>query len=93
VNISSVAGRVARPTNGVYAATKFGLNGWSESLRQELLPNVRVAVVEPGAVATELADHITDDETKRGVEEFYAATAIAADASPHCSTVPASSPR
>ena len=79
VNISSVAGRVARPTNGVYAATKFGLNGWSESLRQELLPDVRVTVVEPGAVATELAGHITDDETKHGVEQFYAATAIAAE--------------
>jgi NADP-dependent 3-hydroxy acid dehydrogenase YdfG len=78
VNISSVAGRVARPTNGVYAATKFGLNGWSESLRQELLPDVRVTVLEPGAVATELADHITDDETKHGVEQFYATTAIAA---------------
>ena len=42
VNISSVAGRTARSGNGVYAATKWGLNGWSESLRQELLPDVRV---------------------------------------------------
>jgi NADP-dependent 3-hydroxy acid dehydrogenase YdfG len=79
VNISSVAGRVARPTNGVYAATKFGLNGWSESLRQELLPDVRVTVVEPGAVATELTDHITHDETRQGVEQLYATTAITAD--------------
>jgi NADP-dependent 3-hydroxy acid dehydrogenase YdfG len=78
VNISSVAGRVARPTNGVYAATKFGLNGWSDSLRQELLPGVRVTVVEPGAVATELTDHITDEATKQGVEQLYATTAIAA---------------
>jgi NADP-dependent 3-hydroxy acid dehydrogenase YdfG len=54
VNISSVAGRTARSGNGVYAATKWGLNGWSESLRQELLPDVRVTVIEPGAVATEL---------------------------------------
>jgi NADP-dependent 3-hydroxy acid dehydrogenase YdfG len=42
VNISSVAGRTARPGNGVYAATKWGMNGWSESLRRELLPDVRV---------------------------------------------------
>lgn len=40
VNISSVAGRTARATNGVYAATKWGMNGWSESLRQELPPGV-----------------------------------------------------
>ena len=79
VNISSVAGRTARPGNGVYAATKFGLNGWSESLRQELVPDIRVIVVEPGAVATELTDHITDEETKQGVEQFYASTAITAD--------------
>jgi NADP-dependent 3-hydroxy acid dehydrogenase YdfG len=65
---------VARPTNGVYAATKFGLNGWSDSLRQELLPGV----LEPGAVATELTDHITDEATKQGVEQLYATTAIAA---------------
>jgi NADP-dependent 3-hydroxy acid dehydrogenase YdfG len=49
VNISSVAGRTARAGNGVYAATKWGVNGWSESLRQELLPDVRVTLIEPGA--------------------------------------------
>ena len=54
VNISSVAGRTARAGNAAYAATKWGMNGWSESLRQELQPDVRVIVVEPGAVATEL---------------------------------------
>jgi NADP-dependent 3-hydroxy acid dehydrogenase YdfG len=52
---------------------------WSEALRQELQPDVRVIVVEPGAVATELTDHITHGETKQGVEQFYAATAITAD--------------
>ncbi len=74
VNISSVAGRTARAGNAVYAATKWGLNGWSESLRQELQPNVRVIVIEPGAVATELTDHITAPETKQGAEQFYAPT-------------------
>ena len=63
VNISSVAGRTARAGNGVYAATKWGLNGWSESLRQELLPDVRVTLIEPGVVATELPNHITHNET------------------------------
>ena len=66
VNLSSVAGRTARPGNAVYAATKWGINGWSESLRQELQPDVRVIVIEPGAVATELTDHITHAETKAG---------------------------
>src|SRR3954452_20967043 len=64
VNISSVAGRTARAGNGVYAATKWGLNGWSESLRQELLPDIRVTLIEPGVVATELPDHITHAETR-----------------------------
>src|SRR3954469_4900193 len=79
VNLSSVAGRTARAGNAVYAATKWGLNGWSEALRQELQPDVRVIVIEPGAVATELTDHITHGETKQGVEQFYAATAIKPD--------------
>ncbi len=79
VNISSVAGRTARAGNAVYAATKWGMNGWSEGLRQELLPDVRVTVIEPGAVATELTDHITDQETKRLTKEFVEGLAITAE--------------
>jgi NADP-dependent 3-hydroxy acid dehydrogenase YdfG len=79
INISSVAGRTARAGNAAYAATKWGLNGWSEALRQELSPDVRVIVVEPGAVATELVDHITHEETKEGIGQFYDATAINAE--------------
>jgi NADP-dependent 3-hydroxy acid dehydrogenase YdfG len=76
INLSSVAGRTARPGNAVYAATKWGINGWSESLRQQLQPDVRVIVIEPGAVATELTDHITHSETKAAAEQMYQATAI-----------------
>src|SRR4051794_3515787 len=79
VNISSVAGRVARAGNSVYSATKFGLNAWSESLRQELLPDVRVMVIEPGAVATELTDHITNPEAKQAAEQLYQEVAITAE--------------
>ncbi len=58
VNISSVAGRVARRGSGVYNATKFGVGAFSESLRQEVTRrHLRVALVEPGAVATELTSH------------------------------------
>ena len=76
VNISSVAGRTARPGNAVYAATKWGLGGWSESLRQELQPEIRVMVIEPGAVATELTDHITHADTKRAVQQMVGEIAI-----------------
>ena len=79
VNLSSVAGRTARPGNAVYAATKWGLNGWSESLRQELQPGVRVMVIEPGAVATELTDHITNPDAKQAAERMYQQLAITAD--------------
>jgi NADP-dependent 3-hydroxy acid dehydrogenase YdfG len=59
VNISSVAGRVARMGSGVYNLTKHGVGAFSESLRQEVTKrHVRVSVVEPGAVATELASHV-----------------------------------
>jgi NADP-dependent 3-hydroxy acid dehydrogenase YdfG len=58
VNVSSVAGRVARAGSGVYNLTKFGVGAFSESLRQECVPlGVRVTIIEPGAVATELAGH------------------------------------
>lgn len=56
VNISSVGGRVALPTYGAYAGTKFALEAASDALRRELAPHgVRVIVVEPGGVRTEMA--------------------------------------
>ncbi|MFI6565785.1 SDR family NAD(P)-dependent oxidoreductase [Streptomyces sp. NPDC050534] len=80
VNVSSTAGRVARPSSSVYNLTKFGLNGFAESLRQELLvERVRVSVIEPGTVQTELAQHLgeaTRDATLRqvsGIEPLQAA--------------------
>jgi NADP-dependent 3-hydroxy acid dehydrogenase YdfG len=79
VNISSVAGRTARAGNGVYAATKWGLHGWSESLRQELLPDVRVTLIEPGAVATELPTHITHEATRQGAEQLYSQVTVTAE--------------
>jgi NADP-dependent 3-hydroxy acid dehydrogenase YdfG len=68
VNISSSAGRVARPGTAVYNLTKFGVNGFTEALRQEMQPlRVRVSVIEPGVVDTELASH-TREELLSGVE-------------------------
>jgi NADP-dependent 3-hydroxy acid dehydrogenase YdfG len=58
VNVSSVAGRIARLNSGVYNATKFGVGAFSESLRQEVTTrHVRVTIVEPGATSTQLASH------------------------------------
>jgi NADP-dependent 3-hydroxy acid dehydrogenase YdfG len=58
INVSSVAGRVARMGSGVYNATKWGVGAFSESLRQEAVNyNVRVTIVEPGFVDTELQAH------------------------------------
>ncbi len=62
VNISSVAGRTARQGVGVYNLTKHGVGAFSEALRQEVTKrHVRVSLVEPGAVATELPDHVREE--------------------------------
>lgn len=79
INISSVAGRAAGPGSGVYAATKFGINGWSESLRKELLPDVRVTLIEPGVVATELPTHITHEATRQGAQQAYDVAEVTAE--------------
>ena len=63
VNISSVAGRVANAGTGVYNASKWAVGAFSESLRKEVYQhNIRVTIIEPGLVATELAQHITNPE-------------------------------
>jgi NADP-dependent 3-hydroxy acid dehydrogenase YdfG len=69
VNVSSVAGRkVTRDASGVYAGSKHAVGAISEGLRQELLEdNIRVTIVEPGAVETELATHITDQEARESI--------------------------
>ena len=65
VNISSTAGRTARAGAGVYNASKWAVNAFSESLRQEVTARgVRISLVEPGAVETELRSHITQPEAK-----------------------------
>jgi NADP-dependent 3-hydroxy acid dehydrogenase YdfG len=72
VNVSSVAGRTTGPNSSVYNATKWGLTAWSDALRKELVKaGVRVIVIEPGAVATELTDHISDDRLREGMQGFY----------------------
>ncbi|HEV7908683.1 MAG TPA: SDR family NAD(P)-dependent oxidoreductase, partial [Pseudonocardiaceae bacterium] len=70
VQMSSTAGRTVRAGSGVYNATKWGLNAFSESLRQEITERgVRVVLIEPGMVNTELRDHITDAEAKAAVDK------------------------
>ncbi|CPR06762.1 clavaldehyde dehydrogenase [Mycobacterium bohemicum DSM 44277] len=62
VTISSTAGWVARPNTAVYSLTKFGVNAFSEGLRQELLgKRVRVGVVGPGTVDTEIFSHLAPE--------------------------------
>jgi NADP-dependent 3-hydroxy acid dehydrogenase YdfG len=78
VNVSSVAGRRALTGSAVYNATKFAVNAFTESLRQEVTErHVRVSVIEPGAVDTELSSHLRDGirEQVRGTFDFERLTA------------------
>lgn len=71
VQISSTSGRTASAGGGVYAATKFGVNAFSEALRQEVTAQgVRVVVVEPGFVATELTTHLTDPAMRAAARDM-----------------------
>lgn len=71
VNVASVAGRVANPGSSGYAATKFGVVGFSEAVRREVYADkVRVTVIEPGLVLTELGDHIPNAAFKAGLEKY-----------------------
>ncbi|GAA4582936.1 SDR family NAD(P)-dependent oxidoreductase [Planotetraspora phitsanulokensis] len=73
LQVSSTSGRTASANSGVYAATKFGVTAFSESLRQEVTARgVRVVVIEPGFVATELASHITDPTIQAAAQKMAA---------------------
>lgn len=82
INTSSVAGHAVHPGGSVYSATKYAVRVISEGLRQEEAiagSNIRVSVISPGAVATELPDTISDPETKKRVDKLYADFAIDAE--------------
>ncbi len=79
VNISSVAGRVAGSGYGVYNLTKFGVNGFTEALRQEITKrHVRVGVLEPGAVTTELGSHNSDQVQSELIGPFHSSIEVLA---------------
>jgi clavulanate-9-aldehyde reducatase len=79
INVSSVAGRFARAGSGAYNLTKFGVGAFSESLRQEAVAmGVRVTVVEPGAVATELPGHNRPEVLEQLASRFRGVTPLAA---------------
>ncbi|MGH7722234.1 MAG: SDR family NAD(P)-dependent oxidoreductase [Candidatus Dormibacteria bacterium] len=72
VNVSSVAGRVARMGSAAYNASKWAVNAFTEALRQEVTGrHLRVGVVEPGAVDTELASHNTDPEVVARMQQRF----------------------
>ena len=81
VNLSSVAGRIVFPAGSVYCATKHAIAAFSEGLRQEfsVRSNIRVTSIEPGVVATELNDAITDESLQGFVENAKKMTSLQAD--------------
>ncbi|HEY3019628.1 MAG TPA: SDR family NAD(P)-dependent oxidoreductase [Solirubrobacteraceae bacterium] len=80
VNVSSVAGRVARAGSGVYNLTKWGVGAFSEALRQETAESgIRVTLIEPGAVATELAGHNRPEVLEQMRRRFAGVTPLAAE--------------
>jgi NADP-dependent 3-hydroxy acid dehydrogenase YdfG len=81
VNISSVAGRIVFPAGSVYCATKHAVAAFSEGLRQEFSQraNIRVTCIEPGVVATELTNTITDKALEKFVESTKQMQALQAE--------------
>jgi NADP-dependent 3-hydroxy acid dehydrogenase YdfG len=70
INISSIGGHAVSPTAAVYCATKFAVGAISEGLRQEVGGDIRVTVISPGVTESELADSISDEVARKGMQEF-----------------------
>jgi NADP-dependent 3-hydroxy acid dehydrogenase YdfG len=70
INISSIGGHAVSPTAAVYCATKFAVGAISEGLRQEVGGDIRVTVISPGVTESELADSISDETARKGMQEF-----------------------
>jgi NADP-dependent 3-hydroxy acid dehydrogenase YdfG len=70
INLSSIGGHTVSPTAAVYCATKFAVGAISEGLRQEVGGDIRVTVISPGVTESELADSISDETARKGMQEF-----------------------
>lgn len=80
INVSSVAGHTVIPDGTVYCATKHAVRALSEGLRQEVKPyHIRTTIISPGAVATELLDHISDEAVQAQTREFVSKIAVPAE--------------
>jgi NADP-dependent 3-hydroxy acid dehydrogenase YdfG len=80
INVSSVYGHKLGPDATVYCATKFAVRALSEGLRQEVKPyNIRTTVISPGAVATELLEHISDAKIQAQTKDFVSQIAVPAE--------------
>ncbi|WP_214860137.1 SDR family oxidoreductase [Exiguobacterium sp. s161] len=79
INISSVAGHEVMPSSAVYSGTKFAVRAITEGLRKEesVENHIRATIISPGAVDTELKDHISDEEIKQGIGDLKAIDASA----------------
>ncbi len=81
INVSSVYGHVVDPGTAVYCATKFAVRALSEGLRKEVKPyNIRTTIISPGAVSTELLEHISEKDIQADTREFVSQIAVGADA-------------
>ena len=80
INTASVAGHKVFTASAVYSATKFAVRALSEGLRQEVKPyNIRTTIISPGAVLTELLDHISDKEVQAANRDYVGQVGIPAD--------------
>lgn len=81
INVSSVAGHKTFPGSTVYSATKSAVRVISEGLRQEVTPyNIRTTIISPGAVKTELLEHISDDDIQEANQEYVSEVGLTPDA-------------
>ena len=81
INVSSVAGHKVFGGSAVYSATKFGVRALSEGLRMEVKPyNIRTTIICPGAVKTELLDHITEADVQKANQDYVGEVGVPADA-------------
>jgi NADP-dependent 3-hydroxy acid dehydrogenase YdfG len=80
INLSSVAGHKLFGGSAVYSATKFAVRALSEGLRQEMVPyNIRTTIISPGAVKTELLEHISEKDVQKANQDYVAQVGVPAE--------------